>query len=690
MQLIRDSSTIVKNIGDGCVGMILKSVAQFFSFGTKRNLSLFEMLKKDNCENKNWVIFTTNVILILLSSVLLYASVYFGYLVCESPLMTNAFLMIAYLLTYKLEIQKFKKLYSIFNIAIYNVVTYSLVQWALGWFIAFGYEKCIVLNFLCSLILLLFFLIITGSVKLSCIASQTAWLLLATVDWYVLRFRGYELTPSDFFSVNTAMNVIDNYKFAIDINIILAWVFFVFFNFFFKKVELCSFSWLRTKAVCLLLATSFLCVHMTADIAPLYYMDRGGKFDGYILNFCLGFKYLKVDAPEEYSEENVDALAAEYAADLSADDDAPNIIVIMNESFSDFNIYDNFKTDTEVTPFLNSLKENTVKGYALSSVFGGSTPNSEYEFLTGNSCGMLPTYSIPYQQFVKHDTYSIVSSLKQRNYECVSMHPFEGSGWNRPAVYNYLGFDKSYFQEDFPQEDIIRKYVSDREMYRFLIDRFENRDKNKKIFMYGITMQNHGGYRYEGENFEPTVTPSGYSKKYDDAEQYLTLVRESDAAIKELVTYLQSVDDKVVLLFYGDHQPLLDDGFYAEMMGKDLQSLTLEEQQLQYTVPFYIWANYDIEEKEVEQKIGLNYLSNYLYEAAGMDLPAYNKFLTDAEKIIPSMNSKGYFSEKNHCYIPYKEAQGEEKELLDNYKILTYNSLFDPEHLNQKLFPLKK
>ena len=57
----------------------------------------------------------------------------------------------------------------------------------------------------------------------------------------------------------------------------------------------------------------------------------------------------------------------------------------MNESFADLSVVGDFETNTQVTPFMDSLSENTLKGYALSSVYGAKTPNSEWEFETGNS-----------------------------------------------------------------------------------------------------------------------------------------------------------------------------------------------------------------------------------------------------------------------------------------------------------------
>ena len=86
----------------------------------------------------------------------------------------------------------------------------------------------------------------------------------------------------------------------------------------------------------------------------------------------------------------------------------PTIIVIMNESFSDLSVLGELKTNVELTPFIDSLKENTTKGYALSSVFGAKTPNSEWEYLTGNSMAFLPSGSVVYQQYISDTPTSIV------------------------------------------------------------------------------------------------------------------------------------------------------------------------------------------------------------------------------------------------------------------------------------------
>ena len=164
----------------------------------------------------------------------------------------------------------------------------------------------------------------------------------------------------------------------------------------------------------------------------------------------------------------------------------------------------------------------------------------------------------------------------------------------------------------------------------------------------------------------------------------MSVIHETDKAVEYLITYFESVDEDVVILFYGDHFPRLEEEFYEEVHGGSFD--TLDEQQLKYKVPFFIWANYDIEEQYVECT-SLNYLSNYLYEAAGMELPSYNLFLKDLQEVIPAMNANGYYSLSKGKFLTYDEAEGEEAEWLEKYQILQYNSIFDEENRSEVFFP---
>ena len=263
----------------------------------------------------------------------------------------------------------------------------------------------------------------------------------------------------------------------------------------------------------------------------------------------------------------------------------------------------------------------------------------------------------------------------------MATHPYYASGWNRPEVYNYFGFDQMTFIDDYPQTGLIRKYIGDREMYEYIIKQFENRDQSKGFFLFGVTVQNHGGYTYN--NYKSTVSLK-YSKDYPETEQFLSLANLSDQAVKYLVDYFSQTPEPVVICFFGDHQPKIENAFLETVHGGGFDNLGSE--MLKYKVSFFIWANYDIEEqRDVETSI--NYLSTYLLETCGLELPAYNKFLRDAEQSIPIITGNGYYSLSNGRFIPISEASGEEEETLNQYQILQYNNLFDKKHLGSIFLP---
>lgn len=336
-----------------------------------------------------------------------------------------------------------------------------------------------------------------------------------------------------------------------------------------------------------------------SQLKPQYWDLDGAMINGFLGNF--GAQIIEISqfgAPEGYSLEAISKIERKYEK-LITNNDAermPNIIIIMDESFSDLSVLGSeIKTAQEITPFVNSLHENTIKGYALSSVFGGGTEKSEYECLTGNSAALFGTNMVIYNLYIHEPIYSMASYLHKYNYYCEATHPYFGSGWSRTTVYPLLGFDKMTFIDDYPQKNLVRDFVSDQEMFEYVIHEYEARDSSKPWFLFGVTMQNHGSYSYSGPNYSPSIELRGYEQSYDDVEQYLGLINETDKAVEILINYFSNQEEPVLILFFGDHLPNLNHDFYREVHGGEFN--TLAEKELQYKVPFFIWANYDINEE---------------------------------------------------------------------------------------------
>ncbi|MBQ8287950.1 MAG: sulfatase-like hydrolase/transferase [Clostridia bacterium] len=524
--------------------------------------------------------------------------------------------------------------------------------------------------------------------RLSVLIGSAMCMILTSINTYVYLFRGNELTPADLLSVGTAANVMTEYTFSIPKNLLFAWLLFflmALFLFAIPDPRVSRRLWGRLSgAVAALLSVGML-VWGATGVTVHNWQNIGSSHNGFLLNFVLQLRYAFVTEPKGYDPKALDEFAAGYAdSDDEVAGEYPDVIVIMNESFADLSVLGSEpNTDTPLLPFYRSLTENTIKGYALSSVLGGRTPNSEFEFLTGHTTAFLPAGSIPYQQYIQDPQYSVATVLANRGYSDVATHPNDGDNWMRESVWAYLGFERYTFIEDYPQKDLVRNYVSDAEMYQQVIRYYEEESKTGNVFLFGITMQNHGPYDYE--DFPAEVSLQGYSTEYPDVEQYLTLINRSDAALAQLIGYFEQSERPVVVMMFGDHLPNLSQDFYKELHGGAFDSA--DEHMLQYKVPFMIWANYDIEEAFVECT-SLNYLSNYLYEAMGMPLPPYNRFLKQLEEHIPAMNAFYYYSSEKDCYLPYENLSATAAEWIAWYRKLQYNCLFDVERRNRIFFPI--
>ncbi|MBP3702098.1 MAG: LTA synthase family protein, partial [Lachnospiraceae bacterium] len=428
--------------------------------------------------------------------------------------------------------------------------------------------------------------------------------------------------------------------------------------------------------------------------------------NGFLISFLMNCKYLGVDKPENYNVDKLEETVDETLEDalLSGEDDIPvtapvdgqqpNIIVIMNEAFSDLSVLGDLETNKDYMPYFRSLTENTISGTVYVSVLGGNTANSEFEFLTGDSMAFLPTGSIPYQQYIKSEIPTLVDVLNDQGYYSIAMHPYYASGWERDKVYDWMGFDQKYFINDFSGAQRLRQYVSDWGMYQKIISTYKEYQqlskKDQPLFYFGVTMQNHSGYSKEYENFSNDVhVISDSGKEYKYADTYLSLIAESDRAYEKLIHYFTYIEEPTIILMFGDHQPhSMEISFFEELLGKHPLELNLEETVLRYQTPFKIWANYDIEEQS-DVAISLNYLSTLLMKTAGLELSEYQDYLWEVYEQLPIVTSNFYMDNDGNIYdygsdrsVPAYE------DLLDDYSSLQYNHLFDEANRLAELFVL--
>lgn len=544
------------------------------------------------------------------------------------------------------------------------------------------------LNVLCALLLYLLILGMTARTQVACIVSHGFWMLLAMVNYFVYQFRGNEFSMTDIKAASTGFSVASKYQFAVEDRFVIAVILSILYITAVSRLRITfSKKWLgRVLALSLFVLGTLWFSRKTENIVVESWEQKGSYRNGYLMNFVLGIRDSIITEPEGYSTDSIVRLEETYDSGQEADSKTdPTIIVIMNESFADLSVLSggDMPTTEEVMPFYDSLNENVVKGYALSSVFGAKTPDSEWEFLTGNSMAFLPNGSVPYQQYMSGQDYSLVTFLCNRGYVCKSVHPYYATGWSRDQVYPGLGFSESLFLEEFDQSHLMREYVSDQQMYEKIIEMYEEKPREQKLFVMGITMQNHGGYGETYSNFTDSVSLEGHY--FPDVNQYLSLIHESDQALEYLITYFEQVEEPVEIVFFGDHQPSLNSTFYKTQNGRGLSGLTLEQLEDLFQVPFFVWTNYESESREVELT-SLNYLSGIVMEQAGMELPPYQQFLKEMQQEIPAMNARAYYSVSQGKFLHYEDAGELDRQWLEKYEILQYNNMFDDDR-SQIFFP---
>ena len=90
-------------------------------------------------------------------------------------------------------------------------------------------------------------------------------------------------------------------------------------------------------------------------------------------------------------------------------------------------------------------------------------------------------------------------ALEALGYQTAAIHPYLSTSWNRTNVYRFFGFEAQYYQDDFAERcQRVRGRVSDSASYKKIFELYENKRENTPLFVFNVTMQNHGGYEREG------------------------------------------------------------------------------------------------------------------------------------------------------------------------------------------------
>ena len=519
---------------------------------------------------------------------------------------------------------------------------------------------------------------ITGKLKRSMIMTSLIGMILAVVNYLLVQIRGTSITPTDFYSIGMVYGMKKNINIKFSYELFLAIGLIVIGLVICSKIKIKDISKNKKTAIRITsigLSVMLFLFFFKTDVFGIeisYNTKNFYKQNGIATSFLTTIKSMKLKEPEGYSTEKINSVIKniEIEKNNENDEDLPNIVVIMNESLSDLKSLYNLNISEDNMPFIHSLRENTIKANVHSSSLGGKTANCEWEFLTGNTSRFLPVGAVTYQLYVKQHIISIVDTLNSKGYYTAAFHPYKAEGYNRNIVYPLMGFNESKFEDELENLYYSRyDYADDLSTFKNITKLFDEKEKKQKIFNFTVTMQNHMSYN-DGD-FENNVYLKDFNdEKHFEINQYLSSVKKSDEAFEYIVNYFKKYDEPTIIMMFGDHQPNLVDN-YPEIFGK----ISEKHDENKYIVPMILWANYDIEEKNLED-ISMNYLANILFDTAGIEKTKYMYFLNYLYKKHPVITTNVY-KELNSDFNKYENIPEE----LKIYEYIQYNNMFDDEKI---------
>lgn len=503
-------------------------------------------------------------------------------------------------------------------------------------------KEMLLYNILTVFCLYSFFNIFFYDIRVSFLIVIAIFYLISLTMYYVHEFRGTNINLSDILSINTAKEVASGYAYEIKpmfiiflALIIFEYVFQIVYNkigvdlnsFLNSNLNIYRYFWYEVRQIILFFISFFILKDKVSEKQYDYSLNAGEN-EGYIYNFISSLPLLhrtkKVEIASKEFLNNINTKSAHNFVNVKMRNlDRPHIIVIMNESFG--TAHTRIKTNMSVTSYYDSLSKVT-KGNLYVNTFGGGTANTEFEFLTGMTVGNYPYPVMPYNNFVKRDKYSIARYFSSLGYKTIAMHPYTATNYHRNKVYKRFGFDKLLFFNDFKHKKYIRNYVSDKSMYEEVIRRFENAiDASEKLFLFGITMQNHSGYKHFNE--AKVLSLMTNYKNREAVDSYLSLMKLSDEAIQILIDYFSNIDEHVMLLFFGDHNA---------SFGTEINKIVYEDDlnyecTNAYVTPFFIYDNKNKKDDFIDE-ISANFLSLELLKRANLPLDYVHQMIDEIYK----------------------------------------------------------
>jgi phosphoglycerol transferase MdoB-like AlkP superfamily enzyme len=409
--------------------------------------------------------------------------------------------------------------------------------------------------------------------------------------------------------------------------------------------------------------------------------------NGFVFGLLSNLQSTVMETPENYSSENIIEIANKYKekADIinsnrQFNHRKPNIIFFLDETFWDPTLLSFLKFSADPMKNIRNTMECYPSGLLLSPTFGGETANVEFEVLTGLSMYNIIPGSIPYQQVLEKKYFipSIVEILNRKDYDAMAIHPFNRVFYKRDRVYRNMGFKTFISEVEMRFNDKLGPYISDQSVVNEVIKLLE--ENENPLFIHAVTMQNHFPV-YEGKFGKNTISVSGIDDIYKvEIETFIEGIKLTDIAIKDLIQKIHIIDEPTILVFYGDHLPVLNNYIY-----ENYGFLPAEEHQkdrVYSETPLFIYSNFELEKRNIGT-LSPAFLGVQLFNLLNEPINPYYALLESIRSKLPGLKNTVCVDASGNIIHSFDD---ELKSLLDDYKLIQYDLLIGNQYSRSILF----
>jgi hypothetical protein len=231
----------------------------------------------------------------------------------------------------------------------------------------------------------------------------------------------------------------------------------------------------------------------------------------------------------------------------------------------------NLNQDAVHPDFRKILVNNGAGDLTISPVWGGYTPQAEFEMLCGVPA-LQQLGTIEFNVFTGAPIHCMPEMLQKSGYQTISSRGFKPFFFNSIAAMKAMGFEENYYATEYAPNrktylstgDVsAEKYMFDTHLFdqnlEFLKERMAS-EPDKPILNYVLTIFGHFPFKLD-ESIRPRVIkPLGPADADEELNILLNQIYYRSEATARYVEQLIEVDPEALIVLISDHLPPLRKG----------------------------------------------------------------------------------------------------------------------------------